>query len=143
MQRTLNSLIQVAVCLTFMLGVMATAQDKKADAAGVWKWEQPGRDGGEPRKFSLKIKVEGEKVTGTLTAPGRQGATTDVEIKEAKVKGDELSFQTTQERGGNSFTSKYVGKITGDTLKGTIERPGRDGGEARKTPWEAKREKAK
>ena len=129
--------------MALMLGVAAIAADDKADPNGTWKWTRPGRNGGPDQEFTLKLKAEGEKVTGKLTAPGRQGATSEVEIKEGKVKGDEISFNTSIERNGNTITSKYSGKISGDSLKGTIERPGRDGGDPTKNPWEAKREKAK
>ena len=143
-QHGLISLIKVAACAVLALGVAAQvqAQDKKADPNGTWKWTQPGRNGGPDREFSLKLKLEGEKLTGKLTAPGRQGATTETEIKEGKLKGDEISFTTSIERGGNTFTSKYNGKISGDTIKGKIERPGRDGG-TQETKWEAKREAEK
>jgi len=126
-----------------MVAVMANAQDKKVDPTGTWTWSTPGRDGGEPRKFSLELKLDGEKVTGKLKAPGRQGQTSETDLKDAELKGDELSFTTSIERGGGTRTSKYVAKISGDTLKGAIERPGRDGAEPRKDEWEAKREKAK
>jgi hypothetical protein len=39
------------------------------------------------------------------------------------------------------FVSKYTGKVEGDTIKGSIERPGRDGGAATKTDWTATRVK--
>jgi preprotein translocase subunit SecD len=143
MQRTLRSLIQVAACLTFMVGVMAADADKKADPAGTWKWSRPGRGDAAAVEVTMKIKVEGDKITGKISQPGRQGNVQEVDIKDAKVKGDEITFSVTQERGGNSFTTKYAGKISGDAIKGTIERPGRDGGDPTKTPWEAKREKAK
>ena len=137
-QNTLISLIKVVTCAVLALG--AVAQVQAADASGTWTWSTPGRDGGEPRKSTLTLKVEGEKVTGKLSAPGRQGAVTDVEIKEGKLKGDEISFTTSVERGGTTFTTKYTGKISGDTIKGTVERPGRGGGDPTKNPWEAKRE---
>jgi len=127
-----------------MLGITAPAQDKKVDPTGTWKWSQPGRQGGDPIEITLKLKLEGEKLTGTLTRPGRQGGNpTETPIENAKLKADEISFDVTREFQGNRFTTKYAGKISGDTIKGTNERPGRDGGDPVKTQWEAKREKAK
>ena len=88
----------------------------------------------------MKLKLEGEKVTGAVTRPGRQGGEpVTTEIKEAKLKGDEISFITSVERGGNTFTTKYAGKISGDAIKGKIEAPGRDG-QTNSRDWEAKRE---
>ena len=137
-QHTLVSLVKVVTCAVLALG--AAAQVRAADASGTWTWSTPGREGAEPRKSTLTLKVEGEKVTGKLSAPGRQGAVTDLEVKEGKIKGDEISFITSVERGGNTITTKYMGKISGDTIKGTVERPGRGGGDPTKNPWEAKRE---
>lgn len=121
-----------------MIGITASA----ADVAGTWTWSTPGRQGGEPRKSTLKLKVEGEKVTGTLSRPGRQGATTDTNIEDGKLKGDEISFKVTIEFGNNKRVTKYNGKIAGDVIKGKIEFEGQDG-QAQSREWEAKREKAK
>lgn len=143
MRRILTSLT-TAACLGLILGITAQAQDKKVDPTGTWKWSQAGRQGGNPVEMTLKLKLEGEKLTGSVTRPGRQGGDPqETAIENAKLKGDEVSFEVTREFQGNKFTTKYNGKISGDTIKGTTERPGRDGGDPRKDPWEAKREKAK
>ena len=140
MQRTLTTLTQLAVALAFTLGVVATA----ADATGTWTWSTPGRQGGEPRKNTLKLKVDGAKVTGVLVAPGRGGGDpTETAIEEGKIAGDAISFNVTRTFQDNKFTTKYVGKLSGDTIKGTIEAPGRGGGDPQKRDWEAKREAAK
>ena len=141
MQRTqhaLTSLIKVVTCAILALGAVAQtqAQDKKVDPSGTWKWTRPGRNGGADQELSLKLKLDGDKVTGTLTQP-QGGQTRDVEIKDAKLKGDEISFTTSVERGGNTTTSKYSGKISGDTLKGKIETD--RNGQATSRDWEAKR----
>lgn len=138
------------------------AEAKKADASGTWSWTQQGGRGGQggnapanatPRKSTLKLKVEGEKLTGTLSQPafGRRGqggdapatppAPVETQISNGKVKGDEISFDVTREFGGNSRTVKYTGKVEGDTIKGKISMPGRDGGDPISRDWEAKRDK--
>jgi hypothetical protein len=110
-----------------------------ADASGTWAWSTPGRDGGEARKSTLKLKVEGEKVTGTISSPGRQGGQArETEISDGKVKGDEISFAVVREFNGNKMTLKYSGKVSGDTIKGKIESERE--GNARSRDWEAKRE---
>ena len=113
-----------------------------------------GQGGGNanatPRKSTLKLKADGEKLTGTLSQPGfaRRGedggtppAPVETQISEGKIKGDEISFNVTREVGGNSRTAKYSGKIDGDTIKGKMEAPGRQGGDPVSRDWEAKREK--
>lgn len=138
-QQALASITKVVVCAVLALGAAAQvqAQDKKVDPTGVWKWTRPGRQGGADVEISLKLKVEGDKVTGKLTQPARGGGggTTDTDIKDAKLKGDEISFSTAIEgRGGNVVTTKYNGKISGDTIKGKSEREGQD-----PRDWNAKR----
>ena len=154
-QKALTSLLITAIVA---LGTTATvsAADKKADPTGTWSWTMQGRGGGQggnanatPRKSTLKLKADGDKLTGTLTQPafgrGGQGggaaaAPRDTEISDGKIKGDEISFAVKREFNGNSFVTKYNGKIDGDTIKGKVERPGRNGGDPVSTDWN-KREK--
>ena len=138
-----HALASLITCAFLALGAVPQiqAQDKKVDPSGTWSWTAPGRDGGEARKSTLKLKAEGEKVTGTLSAPGRQGQSRDTEITNGKLKGDEISFDVTREFNGNKLTAKYSGKISGDTIKGKVETE-RDGN-TRSRDWEAKREAAK
>ena len=140
-QNALTTLIKAAACAILALGAVAQAQDKKADPTGTWTWSTPGRDGGAERKSTLKLKLEGDKVTGKLSAPGRGGQSSDVEISEGKLKGNEISFNVTREFGGNKVTAKYSGKISGDSIKGKVETD-RDG-QTRARDWEAKRETEK
>ena len=138
MQRALSTIVKLLACGALTLGSAALAADAaKVDANGKWAWTQAGRGGGEPQKYSVMLKAEGEKVTGKLSAPGRGGgAATETDITEGKLKGDEISFQLVREFNGNKVVIKYTGKISGDTIKGKREREG-----AEPQDWEAKREK--
>ena len=134
------SLIQFVSCAAIVLAALVSAraaEEKKADPAGTWIWSTAGRNGGPDRTNTLVLKVEGDKITGKLSAPGRGGQANDTEIKDATLKGDELSFVVVREFNGNSLTNKYSGKITGDTLKGKMEFE--RNGEAQSRDWEAKR----
>jgi len=134
MKRTLTSITQLVACLLFV-GIVSGAEDKKADPNGTWKWSITGQNG-QSREFSLKLKLDGDKLTGTIT--GRGG---DTAIEEAKIKGEDISFQVTREFNGNKVVTKYNGKIAGDTIKGKSESQ-RDG-QPQSRDWEAKREVAK
>lgn len=140
-QQTLTSLIRLFACGILALGAVAQAQDKKTDPSGTWTWTSPGRNDGPERKSTLKLKQEGEKLTGTVATTGRQAQANDIVIENAKVKGDEVSFTVTREFQGNKVAAKYTGKISGDTIKGKIETD-RDG-QTRSRDWEAKRETVK
>jgi hypothetical protein len=119
-------------CLTLAAGISAQAQDKKADPTGTWKWSFSGQNG-QTRETTLKLKLAGDKLTGTIS--GRGGET---EIEDAKLSGDEISFKITREFNGNKMTIKYNGKLSGDSIKGKTESE-RDG-QPRSRDWEAKRE---
>jgi hypothetical protein len=138
--KSIQSLTKLGLCAAFALGFLGAvqAQDKKADPTGTWSWTRPGRNGGADVKMTLKLKTEGDKVTGKLTSPGRQGQTTEVDIKDGKIKGDEVSFTVTREFNGNTMTQKYNGKVTADSIKGKIEFE--RNGETQSRDWEAKRE---
>ncbi len=158
--RTHKTLTSLITCAILALGTVTAVQaaDKKADATGNWSWTMAPRGGGQggntastnaPRKITLKLKAEGEKLTGSVTAPfGRRGAQgadapapQPTEISDGKVKGDEVSFSVTREFNNNKFTQKYSGKLDGDTIKGKVESPGRNGGDPTSRDWEAKRDK--
>lgn len=154
-QTSLTSLLAVAMLALGTLAPVQAADEKKADATGTWTWTQAPRTGGNapanatPRVSTLKLKADGEKLTGTLSSPGRgrpaadpakpAPAPVETEITDGKVKGNEISFSVKREFGGNAFVIKYAGKVDGDTIKGNIEMPGRDGADPSKRDWEAKR----
>jgi hypothetical protein len=84
------------------------------------------------------LKVEGAKLTGTLSTPRRGGEMADTAISEGKVNGAELSFTVTREFNGNTFSSKYAGKLSGDTIKGKID--SERNGESQSRDWVAHRQ---
>ena len=135
MQRILTRLLPAIFCLALTSGISALA----ADASGTWTWSRPGRNGGDPVKTTMKLKVDGDKVTGDISAPGRQGAVTETKIEDGKIKGEEISFTVTREVNGNKMVAKYNGKLSGDTITGKIETD--RNGTAQSRDWEAKREK--
>ena len=114
-----------------LLGVARA--DDKANPTGTWKWTVERN--GEKRETTLKLKLEGDKLTGALV--GRDNK--EVPIEEGSYKDGEVAFKVTRERNGQKFTVKYTGKVSGDTLKGKAEFE-RDG-QTRSRDWEAKRAK--
>jgi len=138
--RNLISVVRGALCLALLVGVLPQLQ--AADVTGTWGWTTPGRQGGEPRKSTLALKVEGQKLIGKLTRPGRQGGDPRVtEITDGKVEGDEITFTIKREFNNNTFVMKYMGKVAKDVIKGKIEYE--RNGEKQEREWEAKREPAK
>ena len=113
-----------------------------ADASGKWTMEQASRGGGPPRISTFDLKVDGAKLTGTLTAPGRGGGEpVPAQISNGKVDGDKISFDVVRDFGGNSVTIKYEFTVKADEMAGKMTFPGMDGGEPRVMDVTAKRAK--
>ena len=139
-RNVLTPFLTLATCAFLTFG--AASQAQAADATGTWTWSRPGRNGGEAQKMTLKLKADGEKLTGSLTSPGRQGGDpVKTEISDGKVKGEEISFSVTREVNSNKMTTKYSGKVSADTIKGKAE--SERNGQTQSRDWEAKREPAK
>ncbi len=148
----MKAFLKTSLCLAvgLLLAGSASAQDKKVDPNGKWTWTSEGRDGAM-RTNSITLKLEGDKLTGAVTGMrgGRGGggggagggAPQETPIEEAKIKGDEITFQVTREGQNGKMVSKYIAKIAGDTLKGkwTLDR----NGDVMEREFEAKREAAK
>jgi len=130
MKRLLVGALVVAVA---GLAGTARAADKSANPTGTWKWSFTA--GNQTREATLKLKAEGDKLTGAVV--GRNGQETPIE--DGQYKKGEVSFKVTRERNGQKMTTKYTGKLSGDTIKGKIE--AERGGQARTLDWEAKRAK--
>lgn len=81
---------------------------------GTWKWSTERN--GQKMETTLKLKLEGGKLTGTIS--GRDN--TETAIEEAAWKDGEVTFSVTRERNGEKFTAKYSGKVAGDVLTGKI-----------------------
>ena len=109
---------------TILLALAVAAM--AADVSGKWTFEQAGRGGGNPVTVTLTLKAEGSKLTGTVVRPGRNG-NMEAQITDGKVDGNNVSFKTSQDMGGNTIVTDYSGMLSGDELKLKITRPGRDG----------------
>ncbi len=102
-----------------------------ANPTGTWKWSVSF--GGQTREMTLKLKLEKHQLTGTMV--GRNGQETA--IQDAQYKDGDVSFTVVRERNGQKMTSKYTGKLSGETIKGktAFEREG----QPQSRDWEAKR----
>jgi hypothetical protein len=135
--RGLPSALKAMACAAFMACAAIHAQD----AAGVWTWTTPGRNGGPDRTNSLTLKIEDSKLTGKLASPSRGGRVSETAISDAKSDGDGISFVVIREFNGNSITNRYSGKVAADKINGKIEVT-RDG-EVQSRNWEATRSDSK
>jgi hypothetical protein len=114
------------------VGLVSAAQAAE-NPTGTWKWET--NFGGKARENTLKLKLDGDKLTGSMLGRDNQ----ETAIENASFKDDKLSFTITREFNGQKFTQKYNGTVKGDTITGKSEFE-RDG-QTQSRDWEAKRQK--
>jgi hypothetical protein len=81
-----------------------------AGVAGKWTAEVPGRNG--VRNTTFEFKEDGAKLTGTIDVEGRKA-----DIAEGTVSGGAISFNASADRGGNTVTYKFTGKVGGDEIQ--------------------------
>jgi len=98
----------------------------KAYAAGVIAERRARPKNDLISHFSL-AEIDGDKLTGKLSAPGRGGQPSETEIADGKVAGATVSFAVVRTFGGNSMTNKYSATLADGALKGKIFRIGHMG----------------
>lgn len=118
------------ICLFFAVGAVAAAL--AADPTGTWKWTTRSPNG--EIETTLKLELKDGKLAGAYS--NQFG---DTAISSGSFQDDVIAFDVVRNLSGNKYVVKYRGKLEGDTIKGTIEAPGHDGGEALKLDWNAKR----
>lgn len=101
------------------------------NAAGVWKWSLVGQTG----DTLLKLKQDGEKLTGSYT--NQFGA---AEITDGSFKDGDITFKVKRDFNGQAFVIKYSGKLSGDKITGKCEFD--VNGQTRALKWEATRDAA-
>ena len=129
----MRRLFVAALVVTLAGSVGALRADDKANPTGTWKWTVMRNN--QSREATLKLKLDGDKLTGAMV--GQNGQETPIE--DGQFKDGEVSFKVTRERQGNKITTKYTGKLSGDTIKGKIE--SERNGQPQSRDWEAKRSK--
>ena len=99
----------------------------------------PGRNGGPDRTNTLVLKLDGDKLTGTVASPGRGGQATTTEISDGKITGADISFCVVRTFNDNTITNKFSGTLADGTIKGKMEFD--RNGETQSRDWEAKLQK--
>jgi hypothetical protein len=102
----------LSAALVLGLTGLAGARDDKADPVGTWKCSY--EIGGMKRESTLKIKKDGDKITGTMSWPDQK----EQALKDLKLKDGELTFSAERMIMDNKITVEYKLKIDGDKLKG-------------------------
>ena len=136
-----GKIIKLLLGAVLFIGAMTQAQadDKKTDPSGTYSWTVPGRNGGPDRTNTLVLKLDGDKLTGKLSAPGRGGKVNETEIADGKVSGSDISFSVVRTFNGNTMTNNYSGTLADGAIKGKMSFV--RNGDEQSRDWEAKLEK--
>src|SRR4029078_11830379 len=98
----------IAVLALFVfVGVVSAAEDPTGN------WKSTMMLGKKSQEVTIKLKLEGDKLTGTIGGGNR-----DVMIYYGTFKDDKVSFSVLREQKGEKLTQKYTGTVSGDTIKG-------------------------
>jgi hypothetical protein len=125
-------LLIAALVVSGLSGLAGIAAAADANPTGTWKWSVTRNE--KTRESTLKLKLDGDKLTGTIS-----GRNQDTAIENASFKDGTVSFTVTREFNDQKFTTKYSGKLDGDVIKGTQETE--RNGKTNSSAWEAKRVK--
>lgn len=133
-----EAIMKAILSMALVLGVCSlagAADDKAVDPVGTWNCEY--EIGGQQRTSTLKIKKDGDKLTGTMSWPNQD----ETKLKDLKLKDGALTFSAERKLPGmdDVITVEYKLTIDGDKLKG--KGASDFGGEKREWDIEGKREK--
>jgi len=133
-----EAIMKAMISMALVLGVcgLVAAADKAVDPVGTWKCEY--EIGGQQRTSTLKIKKDGDNVTGTMSWPDQDEA----KLKDLKLKDGVLTFGAERKLPSSDTVINVEYKLTIDgdqiTGKGTSE----TGGQKREWDIKAKRQKS-
>lgn len=85
-----------------------------ADVAGKWHAEFDTQIG--IQKYVYDFKTDGDTITGKASFE-RENAKGEVDLKEIRVSGDDISFMEPLDFDGQQIRIDYKGKISGDEMK--------------------------
>ena len=103
----MKKLASRAALLSFVVALM-TSGLSAADMSGKWIGDVNTPDG-QAISLTFTFKVDGAKVTGTVTGP-----TGDIEITEGKLDAGTLQFVMSVDAGGQQLVFKCTGTMVAD-----------------------------
>jgi hypothetical protein len=104
-----------------------------ADIGGTWKGTAEMQGNAIERTFVFK--VDGSKLTGETTSQ-MMGTSA---ITDGRIDGDNISFTVAVKFQDNEMKLNYKGKVSGDTIKLTVDFSGFGGGGGQTIEWTLKK----
>lgn len=89
-----------------------------ADAGGEWRWQ--GAGAGE---VELRLAQAFQALSGTASVGGRPAR-----VEEGRMQGDRIRFILLSDAEGRAMRREYSGRVSGDTITGTVRQDGREAG---------------
>lgn len=122
------------VCLFAACGISLVAAEKtsRSPLHGLWQWKFTMPDGGE-----ISPRVSFKTKDGKLTGTSRFRLGSEAPLSNVVLKGNDVSFDVVRKYEGESVTTHYSGKLSGDVIKGKIT--SQSNGEEQTYDWEARR----
>jgi hypothetical protein len=91
-----------------------------ADVAGAWNMAYTTSQGVKMTS-TLTLKLDGDKLTGTISSP--RGT---IALDEVSVNGDDIAFAIIRVGFGDKIRIEYNGKVKGDTMSLTMKAGARE-----------------
>jgi uncharacterized protein (TIGR03067 family) len=103
-------------CIIAAVVCAAVVSTHAADVAGTWQSEFDTQIG--LQKYTFTFKQDGGKITGRANSDigGEKRA---VELKDARLEGDKITFHETFEFQGNAIRIDYQGRVAGEEIRFT------------------------
>lgn len=103
-----------------------------ARVEGEWAWKQPVGKGNP--EFSIELRQQFQVISGPVKIDNDPFWLTD-----ARLRGDELSFTVIGDAGGLRIRHEYSGRVSGNTIKGSVRMVNGDNAPPSSAPWSAVR----
>jgi hypothetical protein len=104
-----------------LLFILCAAFAWAADISGQWTADWADYGGGSPRHNTFTFKQDGTTLTGAVKSEGGE-----LQIREGKVNGDNVSFVLAQKIGNREVALTYTGQVSGNEIKFTVSFAGSD-----------------
>jgi SAM-dependent methyltransferase len=91
-----------------------------ADVGGSWSLETQGAgENGGAQRYALRLEQQYQRVTGSAESGGRTLSVTD-----GRLAGDRFAFSVADTVDGRRVTMRFSGRVTGNTMSGTVSGAG-------------------
>jgi hypothetical protein len=112
--------LRLSLGLVLLWAAAAGSLGARADVAGAWNMAYTTR-AGVKMASTLTLKMEGDKLTGTISSP--RGT---IALDEVSVTGDAIAFAIIRVGFGDKIRIDYTGKVKGDTMTLTMKAGARE-----------------